>query len=137
MREVMQKAQELAQAILNTGYYQKMQEYEQQLSADAAATALVADFVEKRNAFEQLMQTGTATREEFAAAGKAYADAQTALDANELVQAMREAQEKYNDLMGNVNRILRLVVTGETEEEGGCSGNCGSCGSCGSCGGCE
>ena len=124
MREVMMKAQELAQAILDTGYYQKMQEYEQQLSADAEATALVANFVEKRNAFEQLMQTGTASREEFAAAGKAYADAQTALDENELVQQMREAQEKYNDLMGNVNRILRLVVTGETEDEGGCSGNC-------------
>ena len=130
MREVMMKAQELAQAILETGYYQKMQEYEQQLSADAEATALVANFVEKRNAFEALMQTGTASREEFAAAGKAYADAQTALDENELVQQMREAQEKYNDLMGNVNRILRLVVTGETEDEGGCSGNCAGCAGC-------
>lgn len=130
MREVMMKAQELAQAILETGYYQKMQEYEQQLSADAEATALVANFVEKRNAFEQLMQTGTASREEFAAAGKAYADAQTALDENELVQQMREAQQKYNDLMGNVNRILRLVVTGETEDEGGCSGNCTGCAGC-------
>ena len=79
---------------------------------------------------EQLMQTGTASREEFAAAGKAYADAQTALDENELVQQMREAQEKYNDLMGNVNRILRLVVTGETEDEGGCSGNCAGCAGC-------
>ena len=130
MREVMMKAQELAQAILETGYYQKMQEYEQQLSADAEATALVANFVEKRNAFEQLMQTGTASREEFAAAGKAYADAQTALDENELVQQMREAQEKYNDLMGNVNRILRLVVTGETEDEGSCNGNCAGCAGC-------
>ena len=130
MREVMMKAQELAQAILETGYYQKMQEYEQQLSADAEATALVANFVEKRNAFEQLMQTGTASREEFAAAGKAYADAQTALDENELVQQMREAQQQYNDLMNNVNRIIRLVVTGETEDEGGCSGNCSGCAGC-------
>lgn len=130
MREVMMKAQELAQAILETGYYQKMQELEAQLSADEAAAGLVSDFVEKRNAFEQLMQAGTASREDFAAAGKAYADAQTALDENELVQQMREAQQKYNDLMGNVNRILRLVVTGETEDEGGCNGNCAGCAGC-------
>ncbi|MBR3763322.1 MAG: YlbF family regulator [Clostridia bacterium] len=130
MREVMMKAQELAQAILETGYYQKMQELEARLTEDAEASALVADFVEKRGAFEQLMQAGNASREEFAAAGKAFSAAQTALDENELVQQMRAAQQKYNDLMGNVNRILRLVVTGETEDEGGCSGNCSSCSGC-------
>ena len=130
MREVMQKAQELAQAILDTGYYQKMQELESQLSADEAATALIADFVEKRTAFEQLMRNEGAARDDFAAVGKAYADAQTALDENELVQQMRQAQQKYNDLMENVNRILRLVVTGETEDEGSCTGNCASCSGC-------
>lgn len=129
MREVMMKAQELAQAILDTGYYQKMQELETQLTADETAAALVSDFVEKRNAFEQLMRTEGADRSAFAAAGKAYADAQAALDENDLVKQMREAQQKYNDLMENVNRILRLVVTGETEE-GGCSGNCSSCSGC-------
>lgn len=129
MREVMMKAQELAQAILETGYYQKMQELEAQLTEDAAASALVADFVEKRSAFEQLMQAGNASREDFAAAGKAFSAAQTALDENELVQQMRQAQQQYNDLMENVNRILRLVVTGETDE-GGCSGNCAGCSGC-------
>jgi len=129
MREVMMKAQELAQAILDTGYYQKMQELENQLSADETATALIANFVEKRTAFEELMRNEGAGRGDFAAVGKAYAEAQTALDENELVQQMREAQQKYNDLMENVNRILRLVVTGETDE-GGCSGNCASCSGC-------
>ena len=130
MREVMMKAQELAQAILGTGYYQKMQEIEAQLTADETATALIAAVVETRGAFEALMQAGTASREEFAAAGKAYADAQTAMDENPLVQQMREAQQQYNDLMNNVNRIIRLVVTGETEDEGGCSGNCSGCAGC-------
>lgn len=129
MREVMMKAQELAQAILDTGYYQKMQELEAQLTADETAAALVADYVEKRNAFEQLMRTEGAARSDFASVGKAYADAQAALDENDLVKQMREAQKKYNDLMENVNRILRLVVTGETDE-GGCSGNCASCSGC-------
>ena len=39
-------------------------------------------------------------------------------------------------MMDNVNRILRLVVTGETEDDkggqstSGCTGNCASCGGC-------
>ena len=130
MREVMMKAQELAQAIVETGYYQQMKDLEEKLYADDQAKALVADFVEKREAFQALMQAGNASREEFAAAGKAFAAAQSAMDENELVQGMRQAQEKYNELMENVNRILRLVVTGETEDEGGCSGNCAGCAGC-------
>lgn len=130
MREVMMKAQELAQAIVETGYYQQMKDLEEKLYADEQAKALVADFVEKREAFQALMQAGNASREEFAAAGKAFAAAQSAMDENELVQGMRQAQEKYNELMENVNRILRLVVTGETEDEGGCNGNCAGCAGC-------
>ena len=130
MREVMMKAQELAQAIVETGYYQQMKDLEEKLYADEQAKALVADFVEKREAFQTLMQAGNASREECAAAGKAFAAAQSAMDENELVQGMRQAQEKYNELMENVNRILRLVVTGETEDEGGCNGNCAGCAGC-------
>lgn len=49
---------------------------------------------------------------------------------------MRDAQKKYQDMMDNVNRILRLVVTGETEDDkggqptSGCTGNCASCSGC-------
>ncbi|MBE5796356.1 MAG: YlbF family regulator [Clostridiales bacterium] len=129
MREVMMKAQALAEAIVETGMYQKMQELEQQVTADPEATAAIADFVEKRNAFEALLQNPETAKGEFAVAGQAYAAAQSRLDECELVVALRKAQQEYNDLMENVNRILRLVVTGETEE-GGCSGNCASCSGC-------
>jgi len=129
MREVMMKAQELAEAIVATGMYEKMQELEKQVTADPEAAAAIADFVEKRDAFQALLQNPETAKGEFAAAGKAYAAAQTKLDECELVVQLRNAQQEYNDLMENVNRILRLVVTGETEESG-CSGNCASCSGC-------
>ena len=34
-------------------------------------------------------------------------------------------------MMQQVNRIIKLVITGEHEEEDGCSGSCDSCGGCG------
>lgn len=129
MREVMMKAQELAEAIVATGMYEKMQELEKQVTADPEAAEAVADLVEKRTAFENMIQQGDASKEEFAAAGQAYSAAQSRVDENELIAQLRKAQQDYSDLMDNVNRILRLVVTGEVES-GGCSGNCASCSGC-------
>ena len=129
MREVMMKAQELAEAIVATGMYEKMQELEKQVTSDPKAAAAVADLVEKRNAFEALLQNPETAKGEFAAAGQAYSAAQSRVDENALIAELRKAQQDYSDLMDNVNRILRLVVTGEVET-GGCTGNCASCGGC-------
>lgn len=129
MREVMMKAQELAEAIVATGLYEKMQTLEKQVTADPEAAAAIADFVEKRNAFESMLQKAEADKDDFAAAGQAYSAAQTRVDENALIIELRAAQQEYSDLMENVNRILRLVVTGEVET-GGCSGNCSACSGC-------
>ena len=136
MREVMMKAQALAEAILESGVYQRMHELVQQVTQDEAATAAIAAYMEKRGEVESLLQSGEFDPEKIAEAGKALQAAEQAMNECPMVQQMREAQQKYSDMMDNVNRILRLVVTGEVEEEG-CSGNCASCGSCSSCGGCE
>ena len=129
MQNVMMKAQALAEAILETGMYQKMQDLEAKVTSDPEATAMIADYVEKRDAFENLMRNQGASKEEFASIGQAYAKAETAMSEHALIAGLRQAQQEYSDLMDNVNRIIRLVVTGETEE-GGCSGNCSSCGGC-------
>ena len=63
-------------------------------------------------------------------------DVQQAMNDCPIIRDMRDAQKKYQDMMDNVNRILRLVVTGETEDDkggqptSGCTGNCASCGGC-------
>ena len=58
--------------------------------------------------------------------------AEKAMEECTMVKDMREAQAKFQEMMDNVNRILRLVITGEVEDAtGGCTGNCASCGGCG------
>lgn len=137
MREVMMKAQALAEAILESGAFQRMQTLEQQVTKDTDAARAIADYMEKRSDVEKLLHTQDMDPAKLAEAGEALEKAQNAMDENALVKEMREAQQVYTEMMDNVNRILRLVVTGETQEEGGCTGDCASCGSCGSCGGCE
>ena len=133
MREVMMKAQALAEAILNSEVYKNMHDLEEQVTKDEAATALISSYMEKRNDVELLLRSPEFDAEKVAAAGEELQKAEQAMDDCEIVKGMREAQQTFQEMMDNVNRILRLVITGEVEDSaaGGCTGNCASCGGCG------
>ncbi len=132
MREVMMQAQALAEAIVKSEIYQHMHELEGEVTKNEAATAAIATYMEKRNDVELLLRAPEFDAEKVAAAGQALQDAENAMNECGMVKEMREAQEKFQEMMDNVNRILRLVITGEVEDSaGGCTGNCASCGGCG------
>lgn len=138
MQNVMHKAQELAEAILESNVYQRMHAAEMQVNKDEAAVKAVSDFVEKRQTVENLLASNNLDHEELAKAGEAMEEAEKTLNAVPLVHEMQEARQEFTQMMENVNRILRLVITGETEEECDCGGDCGGCtGSCSTCGGCH
>ncbi len=132
MREVMMKAQALAEAIVQSEIYQRMHGLEEQVTKDEAATACISAYMEKRNEVELLLRSPEFDAEKVAAAGQELQDAEKAMDECVIVKDMREAQQQFQEMMDNVNRILRLVITGEVEDSaGGCSGNCASCAGCG------
>ena len=132
MREVMMKAQALAEAISQSEVYKTMHDLEDQVTKDETATALIAAYMEKRSNVELLLRSPEFDAEKVAAAGQELQDAEQAMEACTMVKDMREAQQSFQEMMDNVNRILRLVITGEVEDAaGGCSGNCASCSGCG------
>lgn len=132
MRDVMMKAQALAEAILESDIYKKMHSLEEVVTKDEAATSAIAVYMEKRSNVELLLRAPEFDAEKVAAAGQELEDAEKAMNACPMVKDMREAQQRFQEMMDNVNRILRLVITGEVEDGGsGCSGNCASCSGCG------
>ena len=136
MREVMQKAQELAEAIVESSVYQRMHAAELQVNKDEAAVKAVAEFVEKRQAVENVLAQSDMDHEQLARVGEEMEEAEKRLNEVPLVKEMQEARRDFTQMMENVNRILRLVVTGETDD--GCSGDCSGCsGGCEGCGGCH
>lgn len=136
MREVMQKAQELAEAIVESSVYQRMHAAELQVNKDEEAVKAVATFVEKRQAVENVLAQSDMDHEQLARVGEEMEEAEKRLNEVPLVKEMQEARKEFTQMMENVNRILRLVVTGETDD--GCSGDCSGCsGGCESCGGCH
>ena len=136
MREVMQKAQELAEAIVESSVYQRMHAAELQVNKDEEAVKAVAAFVEKHQAVENVLAQSDMDHEQLARVGEEMEEAEKRLNEVPLVKEMQEARKEFTQMMENVNRILRLVVTGETDD--GCSGDCSGCsGGCESCSGCH
>lgn len=134
MRNVMLKAQELAQAIVESSIYQRMQAAESQVTTDEGASKAITEFMEKRQAVEALLGQDDVDHAALAQAGQAMEEAEKALDEQAVVKEMQAARADFNQMMENVNQILRLIISGETE--GGCSGSCSSCSGCSTCGGC-
>ncbi|MEG2702312.1 MAG: YlbF family regulator, partial [Clostridia bacterium] len=130
MEKVLNQAELLAEAILESEEYIAMRLSEQAVMKDADATTLVGVYSEKREQVENLLADPNMDHGELAKAGEALETAEQAIDENELLHKMRTSREAFTDMMKKVNSIIKYVVTGESEEEeeAGCSGSCESCG---------
>lgn len=132
MRNVMMKAQELGEAILASDLYKRSQAAEQAMENDPEATRLVADYMEKQRAVNEILSSGDVDTDKLAQAGLALQEAEERMKSNPVVQETQKANAECNAMLDNVNRIIQLIVRGKTEDSAGCTGNCASCGGCGS-----
>jgi len=132
MEKVLNAAEMLAEAILESEEYIAMRLAEQAAMRDEKATMLIAAYTEKRQAVENLLADANMDHGALAKAGEELQNVEHAIDENEVRNKMRETNETFNNMMKKVNSIIRYVVTGEEEEEHshGCSGSCHSCSGC-------
>ena len=141
MTEVMNKAQELAQAILKSEPFQNMKDAEDAVQADPEASAALAKMIEKRRAVEDLLATAGMDPNDLAKASTDMEEAEKSMNALEKIQKLKQARAVFSRMMDGVNQLLRLLVRGEAGDDddrngfsalGHCSGNCAECG--GGCG---
>ena len=133
MRNVMMKAQELAEAILESETYRKMKQQENDVKRDPDAAKALGDMIEKRNRVETVLSSANMNPEELAEASQEMEEAENRMNENEMIRTLKDYRKDFQTMMDNVNRILRLIITGETEDENGgsgCSGNCSGCSGC-------
>ena len=134
MKAVMAKAQELAEEILNSTVYQKMKELESEVRHDPDAAKLLGDMIEKRNRVENILSSADMDPDELSRASAEMELAEKNMNENPRIQMLRNARKDFQTMMDNVNQILRLIITGQVEEESNgsaaCSGNCSCCGGC-------
>ncbi len=133
MREVMNKAQELAEAILDSEIYQKMKDQENAVRKDPEAAKAMGDMIEKRQRVENVLSSANMDPNELAQASKEMEEAEQRMNGNAMIKELKDRRKDFQTMMDNVNKILRLVITGQVEDESGaagCSGNCSGCSGC-------
>ncbi len=133
MDRVLNQAELLAEAILESEEYIRMRLAEQAAMKDEGASVLVAEYSQRRSQVENVLASNDMDHGELAKAGEALEAAEKALDEYALLKDIREARTRFSAMMEKVNAIIRFVVTGESPDDSAAQGGCG--GSCSSCGG--
>ena len=134
MRDVMMKAQELAEAILDSEIYRKMKQQEADVKHDPEAAAALSDMIEKRGKVEDILSSANMDANELAEASREMEEAENRMNSNPMIKTLKAYRKDFQTMMDNVNQILRLVITGQVDEgrsgAAACSGNCSSCSGC-------
>ena len=134
MRNVMNRAQELAEAILNSECYNEMKKTEAEMRRDPDAAAALGEMIEKRSRVENILADSNMDPNELAEASREMEEAEKRMNENPKIIELKEKRKDFQTMMDNVNKILRLVITGEVEDENrgtlACGGDCSACGGC-------
>ena len=89
--------------------------------------------IEKRNRVENILSAADMDPNELAEASREMEEAEKRMNENTMIQSLKDYRKDFQTMMDNVNKILRLVITGETEDDtkfSGCGGNCSGCSGC-------
>jgi cell fate (sporulation/competence/biofilm development) regulator YlbF (YheA/YmcA/DUF963 family) len=129
--EVIEKARELGLAIMEDERCKRLQTAKAANDSDMELQKIIGEFNLKRlqldNEFnkppeqqskEKMEQTENELKEIYAAAMS-----------NKSMAEYTEAKKDMDELVGHINSIIQMSVSGETNE-GGCTGECSSCGGC-------
>jgi cell fate (sporulation/competence/biofilm development) regulator YlbF (YheA/YmcA/DUF963 family) len=130
MDKVLNQAELLGEAILESDEYISMRLAEQAVIDDDAAQDLLQTYTERKEALRQEMAQKPLNHEAMAKAGEAVKETEEQIDKHPLISLMRDKSGDYQDMMRQVNAVISRIVNGEPED--GCSSSCEGCG--GSCG---
>ena len=138
MNPVFAKTRELAEAIMQSEEFITMKTAEERAMKNADAAAAMAEYLEKRHEIETLLESKHPAPERLRELSEEIDLAQQKMKMVPDVVAMSEARENFSELINQVNKVLRFMITGETGEAeteeqgeaGGCTGSCSTCGGC-------
>ena len=127
---VIDVCKQLAEELVNCPEYIRMDVAQSKARRDAEALRIILDYREKYNAMTEAFGTQDEDPDGFRQTAQALRSAEDAMQANELVSEMLEAQKAFSALLNEVNTILQAAVSGSS----GCTGSCATCSGCSSVG---
>lgn len=126
--KILEKAKELGIMIAESEEFKILKEAEQIQLADEKAQQMMMDYNTSREALSERASAPGLTKEDWE---KLQMDAQAEfikLCQNEKIKNYLDANQRFSDLINQVNAIIAHFVKGE--DQSGCSGSCASCRGC-------
>ncbi len=129
MSEILTKARELGQAIVDSDEYKTLKACEEKQEKDEEAMALLVEYNNVRKALAEEINNSEVNDERMTQIRAELEEAYEKVMSNPTISEYNEAQQKFSAIVNQMNSILTYFMTGEIS--GGCSGNCSGCSSCG------
>ena len=129
MSEVLTKARELGEAIVNSEEFKALKKAEEIQENNPEAMKLLMDYNNERRTLAEEITKGDVSAERMEEIRKTLEESFEKVMTNPDIAAYNEAQQKFEAIVNQMNAILTFYMTGEISA--GCSGNCSGCSSCG------
>lgn len=128
MSEILTKARELGQAIVDSEEYKALKACEEKQETDEEAMALLVEYNNVRKALAEEINNSEVDDERMAQIRAELEECYEKVMSHPTIAEYNEAQQKFSAIVQQMNSILTFFMTGEIS--GGCSGNCSGCSSC-------
>lgn len=129
MSEILTKARELGEAIVNSDEFKTLKEAEEKQENSPEAIELLRAYNEERKALAEEIGKGDVSDERMAQIRAQLEESYEKVMSQADIASYYEAQKKFEAIVNQMNAILTYYMTGEISA--GCSGNCSGCSSCG------
>ena len=129
MSEILTKARELGQAIVDSEEYKNLKAAEEKQDKDEEAMALLVEYNNVRKALAEEINNAEVSDERMAEIRSQLEESYEKVMSHPTISEYYEAQQKFESVVQQMNAILTYFMTGQIS--GGCSGNCSGCSSCG------
>lgn len=128
---VFETAKQLGEALHDSEAYQKLMAAQAALQADQKAFALITGINALEEDIRSLMEQAEQDEETMRDKMTLYRDLRTQAGENEVISAYQEANQAFQGVMDQVNKIITFHLTGSVGNEEGCNGSCAGCTGCG------
>ena len=129
MSEILTKARELGQAIVESEEFKALKAAEEKQETNEEAINLLIEYNNVRKALAEEINKSEVSDERMAEIRAELEKSYEKVMSNTVIGEYYDAQKKFDAIVGQMNSILTYYITGETNS--GCSGNCSGCSSCG------
>lgn len=125
MNEILTKARELGEAIVESEEFKALKAAEEAQEGDSGAMELLKRYNDERRTLAEEITKGNVSEERMAEIRKMLEERYEEVMSNPVISAYREAQERFKAIADQMNAILTYYMTGEISVS--CRGNCASC----------